>query len=422
MYTTAMSWRAAGRRVAGPTLLGVAIACACHPIGLSAQTPRPAIVLALSRHGDRHRSSIVTAAEESGARYTEWLGPAHTESLVITEQPVADRSLTSATVSIHVPWLTSPEAMEIESQVAYGVAMAGWSGVEPGTTTPVAESLSWYLQSRIVERLFNLSFGSTSYSAESTRLFGGAVPRAFRTLRLSRWSAGLGRDWLIGESSDRPARRLPEGVTAAAIRGALAFGTVERWLGWPVLQGGLWAVARQADQERLRPRDAIDRLSAAVGQDLWWLFDAAFDSRQRFDYAIERVRSTSSSTRCGQEPCVRSEVTLSRRGQASFSGSARAPQDGYESGAGLVVRVTFSDGQTASASWDGLAAERTIIFDAPAAAASVTLDPDRTVLLEASPLDLRRAMAPESNVPLGKWVARWAIWLQDAALAYTALL
>jgi len=206
------------------------------------------------------------------------------------------------------------------------------------------------------------------------------------------------------------------------VRGALAFGTLERWLGWPVVQGGLRALARQSATTRLSSRAAIAYLGAAIGQDVSWLFDAAFDVDRRFDYAIDRVTESQSPELCATESCRRTEVTVARRGAAEFTGSAGAAADRYESGRGLTLRLHFLDGQFAEVSWDGRALERTFAVDAPTAANVVSLDPDRALLLEASPLDLRRVMSPQTNVPLGKWMARWMVWLQDAALAYTTLL
>jgi hypothetical protein len=43
------------------------------------------------------------------------------------------------------------------------------------------------------------------------------------------------------------------------------------------------------------------------------------------------------------------------------------------------------------------------------------------LLLDRNRLDDRIAVAPAAAIPVAKWLARWAIWLQDAMLAYASL-
>jgi hypothetical protein len=426
MYTTAMSRHDAGRRAIGLTLAAVATLVAPRPAAQGTESRVP-IDLALGPDGRPHRAAIAAAADEAVARYTAWLGAAPASAIVIADRSSGDRPPPPATIVISIPWSTAPELMDVESRVAYACATVWWSGIESSRIEPLAEALSWYLQSRVGERLFNLRFGVVAYRTEAVRFFGGSIAWPLPALRLSRWSAGLARDHVLGDSDRAESRglttsRVPAGVSQAAVRGALAFGTLERWLGWPVVQGGLRALARQSATTRLSSREAIAYLGAAIGQDVSWLFDAAFDVDRRFDYAIDRVTESQSPELCATESCRRTEVTVARRGAAEFTGSAGAAADRYESGRGLTLRLNFLDGQFADVPWDGRALERTFAVDAPTAANVVSLDPDRAVLLEASPLDLRRAMSPQTNVPLGKWMARWMVWLQDAALAYTTLL
>ena len=408
-------------RLAG---LALAIASISHP-SLNAQTRTPvAITLELSADGERHRDAIARAVEESVARYGEWLGPPGFERLAIVEgagQRVSNPAVTSLFVT--APWPANSLSMDLESELAFATAMAWWRGLE--RESPLTRGLSWYLQSRIVERLVNLRINTLAYGVEQVHVFGGAVAWPIPSLRRSRWTAGLGRDGFLADgdgSAGRMSRdRLPKGVDTDSIRVALAFGTLERWLGWPVLQGGLRALSQESQQRTLSSGDAIRTLGTAVGQDLGWLLAPALDSAQRFDYALETIAVTPLEERCPSAPCYRTDVVIVRRGTAAFTGRSRPPDRTFESGDGIEVRVRFEDGQTVTARWDGRAERRELRFESPSRPERVWLDPDRVLLLDTNWIDSTRAMSPQTNVPVGKWIARWLVWLQDAALAYTAL-
>jgi hypothetical protein len=78
--------------------------------------------------------------------------------------------------------------------------------------------------------------------------------------------------------------------------------------------------------------------------------------------------------------------------------------------------VTFADGTRAAEWWDGRAASKELVFQSPAQAVSVEVDPGRVIAL-----DYRRSnnsMTRESRrrVPAGLWAARWFMWLEHALL------
>lgn len=379
----------------------------------------PAIVVDApsARPSDQLRAAA--AAHEAAARYLAWLGPAPVPSLAITAAPWRGRPAGAAGhVAVRFPWWPAPESMDIESQVAYGVALE-WVRSLAGApeTQPLARGLAWYLQSRIVEPLYDLAFHVPGHSAEGFRLFGGAVPRTFHALPAGRWTLGLGR----GELAARlpPAAVRPADLDAPALRMAQTFGTLERYLGWPALQGALHALTARAASTKPTRQDAVETLSASAGQDLRWLFEAAFDSHLTFDYAVASMAVTAADRPCGFEPCFLSRVMVVRRGDGAFSGPSRPAAGPYESGDAMELRVEFGDGQLASARWDGRSASRTFEFLAGAPVAIARLDPDRILLLDRDYLDNFRAAAPNRPPPMGKWIFRWLIWLQDAMLAYT---
>lgn len=368
-------------------------------VALHAQ-PAPAIAVEASplRPADAARADA--AGREAAARYSVWLGPASAPGRVL----------------IRPPWWPAPESMDVESQTAYAVALEWLRPLHADAeTATLARGLAWYLQSRIVETLYDLAFLQPGHSVDGTRWFGGVVPRTFHELPLGRWTAGLAR-------ADRrwtPAAVRPADLDPGSVRMALTFGTLERYLGWPSLQGALHALAARAAAGPMTRLDAVNTLGDAAGQDLRWLFDAAFDSSQVFDYAVESVGVQAASRPCGFEPCFESRVVVVRRGTAVFSGPAAAASGPYEAGDAMELRVEFADGSVASTRWDGRAASRTFEYLSATPASTARLDPDRVLLLDRNYLDNTRVVSPRPATATAKWVARWTAWLQDAMLAYT---
>ena len=347
-----------------------------------------------AREPDRLRADQAFA--EALARCTEWLGP----------------SPAAVPTGIDVPsrWRAAPATMDIEAQVAFGVARSWWPqpAADPASQV-IIEGAAWYLQSRIVERLFDQRFGLEGYRRESVRFFGGTWPWSFDALMVGRHTAGLGRSDYLNATAH-----------AERAAGALAFGTLERYLTWPVLQGGLQAWVRRAANQRMTAGDIAATIGEAAGQDLSWFFNQAFDARRRFDYRVEAFVSQPEAG-CVGAPCYRTQITVAARGDGLFTGSSRLPTGSYEAGDAMVLRITFSGGQVATVRWDGRAASRTFELQSATAAVEARLDPDETLLLDRNRLDDRMAASPAIATPLVKWLARWTIWLQDAMLSYASL-
>ncbi len=88
----------------------------------------------------------------------------------------------------------------------------------------------------------------------------------------------------------------------------------------------------------------------------------------------------------------------------------------------MEVLAEFSDGQTASARWDGASAAHEIVFEAPTPPVAIRLDPAMQNLLDDNHADQSVRPGGRTNVSITKWGARWLVWLQDAMLACTALI
>jgi hypothetical protein len=189
-------------------------------------------------------------------------------------------------------------------------------------------------------------------------------------------------------------------------REALALMTLERYLGWPVLQQALATLrARFAGQpagasDLLRVAEEISGRHLASMQDL-------FDRARVFDYGIERVDVAPANP-----SQFRIEVVARRHGDGRF--------------AGTTVAVTFADGQQIADDWDGREVERRFTYASTTVPVSAVIDPDVILVL-----DNRRAnnvwkAADAANRAEARrtalaWSVRWAAWLQDRLLLWMIL-
>jgi hypothetical protein len=414
---------------------GAGLVTALGLLPARAQSPAPSPVfdvhLARARASDRQR--VASALQHAAERYSQWLGPPPAATFVVTDElRGAGGSRQAAEIGVDLPWWPAPAGMDVESQAAFELARWWLAGPHRGRgSAPLVDGAAWYLQSRIVEDLFDYAFLRTAHSADGLRLFGDAIPWPVPSLRLSRWSAGLGRgewlSWLRGGTWDAArrwgVRRLPPATGPDVVRAALAFGTLERYLEWPALQGALSVWARRAAERELTREEIEQTIAAAAGQDLAWFFPAALDSARRFDYAVTAHSSERAGPRqCDSDACFLTAVTVERLGNAVFSGSSREPEGAFESGDALEVRVGFADGQQASARWDGRQASKTFVFESESPAVAAEVDPDCILLLDENRLNNVRRLTSVSNVPTRRWVVRWMVWLEDAMLSSLAVL
>ena len=324
-----------------------------------------AVVIALFTAGpiaETTGSRSERGSRESLAMLEQWLGPPPSPPIELDS-------------SSRFP--ETPVTMDIESTAAIAAARRWW----PQSTT-LSEGAAIYLKSRVVGRLFDLSFGRAGAAADAIDLFGGTYTIAFPQLRFDAPQAGLDRIRL-GEP---------------AVRAAHAFASLERLVGQPRLVGALRTVI-----ERKPSSDAaiIQELGESLGQDVSWLL--ATNQPASMNYAIGAVAVDA----CSPAPCERVTIDAMHEGSGSFHP--------------IEIRVDFADGQSASAMWDGTGESRRFTFEGPTRPVRVRLDPDVVNLLDDNLIDQHREIGGATNAPIGKWIARWMVWLQDAMLACSAI-
>jgi hypothetical protein len=248
------------------------------------------------------------------------------------------------------------------------------------------------------------------------RYFGGFVPWVFDDLPLRRATDG---NRLPGYRAV-PRTDIPSTPTwqywpgtAGTIsynKTALWLHTLERMLGWDVLQRILSTYYTRYAFRHPTPEDFFATASEVAGRDLTWFFDQVHRSSHAFDYGLASLTSVrpADEGRLDDAPAdparpYRTTVVVRRYAEGVF------PVD---------VKVVFADGEQARVPWDGRDMWRRFEFERPARAVSAEVDPDRVLLLDLNYTNNSRTLAPRAEAAARKWSLAWLIWLQDQLLTY----
>jgi len=251
----------------------------------------------------------------------------------------------------------------------------------------------------------------------------GFLPLVFQDIEVPRFIDRLDR-YRDAAGSDDPStptfRYRPE--TAADItysKTMLWLGTLERELGWDVLQKILATFFERYAFRHPEPEDFFAVAEEVAGQDLSWFFDQVYRSAVTFDYAVGRVASIPVEPRgfveqdgklvladrpqgdddsAGAERRWRSEVVVERRGDGTF------PVD---------VLLVFEDGEERRERWDGQARHTTYVCEAKSKLRHAIVDPQRKLLLDLDRTNDSRLREPEPDLPATKWASKWMLWFQD---------
>jgi hypothetical protein len=233
--------------------------------------------------------------------------------------------------------------------------------------------------------------------------FGGFIPWTFRDVRLAR-ETDYNRLWdfRVGATEDTMSglsyRQRPRTVRFFAYdKPAVWLNTMERWLGWPIVQQALSATFRDGAFNHPSPELLLDHLQRASGRDLSRFFDQTYRGSAVFDYAVTELSSES------HEGHFETRAVIRRLGDGVF------PVD---------VLVTFENGDTITEPWAGEERWRELVYTRRTRARSVVVDPQRQLLLDVNFTNNSRTLAPRSSQAARKWTLKWIVWLQDAMLSW----
>ena len=315
-------------------------------------------------------------------------------------------------------WWAPRQSNDPEAVVVHEAGHQFWYGIVANNETErgwLDEGFNEFADSRVQWEAFQ-----PNYLAQ--RFFGGFVPWQFTDIALKR---ATDTNWMNSyrRAGDRdtlstPTFRLWPGThqNLSYHKTALMLHTLERRLGWDTMRK---VMATFFDRWKFRhphPEDFFATLNEVTQQDFTWFFDQVYRSSNLFDYDIERFTSEPIKSRglmdspagpAFQEKTVegmfRTTVVVRRLQAGQF------PVD---------VLVTFSNGEQARESWDGLVRWQQYTFDRPVKAVSVAIDPERVLLLDTNSTNNSRAIEPATEAAATKWSLRWMVWMQDLLMTY----
>ena len=352
--------------------------------------------------------------------YGEWYGAYPYEQLTIV-----DPAWQSGTGGMEYPtlftagsrWLAPSEVPTPEGVTIHEAGHQFWYGVVGNNEFEHAwldEGLNTFSTARTLEASF-------APHHRSTRFFGGFVPWVFRDIP---WSRAVDGNRLAGyrrnarmDTQSTPTYRYWPG-TAVSItydKTAVWLHTLERHLGWPVLQTSMAAFFARWRFDHPSPDDFFAAISDASGRDLAWFFDQVHGTANVFDYGVQALSSRSTDGR-GFFDDDRGSTFSEPRGE-EFETTVVVRRHG-EGIFPVEVVTEFDDGHDVRERWDGVARWTAFTYVRDVRATRVMVDPDRVLLLDVNYTNNSRTVTPMADVAATKWSLTWLVWLQDLLLTY----
>jgi hypothetical protein len=248
------------------------------------------------------------------------------------------------------------------------------------------------------------------------RFFNGFVPWVIDDIRLVRHTdlnrlTGY-RDNAEADTQSTPTYRYwPATATFISYnKTALWLHTLERQLGWPVLQKVMSTYWQRWRFRHPQPDDFFAVVNEVTGDDMTWFFDEAYRSSNVFDYGVQEFTSrlkpappnaAGPANGAAATPAYRTVVVARRFGEALH------PVD---------VVTTFRNGEKATERWDGRERRAIYTYDRESQAVSVQVDPERVLLLDVNYTNNSATIEPRGGDASFKWSTKWLTWLQDLML------
>lgn len=366
---------------------------------------------------DRH----FEAARAALRYYGEWFGPYPYSHLTVVDpawQSGAGGMEYPTLITAGTSWLAPPHTEDPEDVTVHEAGHQFWYGIVATNEFENAwmdEGLNTFATARVMQERF-----APTYLVK--RYFGDFVPWVFHDFPRTREREGdrLGnyRTGAKGDAPSTPSWQYWPG-TAGSItydKTALWLHTLERMLGWEVLQRILSTYFDRWQFKHPTPQDFFDVANEVSGRDLTWFFDQVYRSSNVFDYGVDMLRSerevvqstgrgagVARSSGDARSGTYRTQVVVRRYGEGVF------PVD---------VRVVFENKEDVRWHWDGRDRWKMFEITKPARAAFAQVDPDHALLLDIRYTNNSITLEPQSERAAGKWSLAWLIWLQDHLLTY----
>ena len=354
--------------------------------------------------------------------YGEWFGAYPYDHIT-----VVDPAFQSGSGGMEYPtfftgganWLAPPDVSRPEGVTIHEAGHQFWYGAVGTNEFEHAwmdEGLNTFATARALEAAFTPHF-------RSTRFFGGFVPWVFRDIAWSRAVdgnrlTGYRRDARMDAQATPTYRYWPRAASSISYnKTALWLHTLERYLGWPVLQRSMAMFYERWLFAHPEPDDFFDAISEGARQDLTWFFDQVHGSANVFDYGVQQLTSRSAGGRGFFGDGTDASFADPPTGAGTFVTTVVVRRYG-EGMFPVDVLVEFDDGHQVRERWDGEGRWTAFQYERDARATRAVVDPDRVLLLDVDYTNNSRTMTPMAGPAATKWSLKWLVWLQDVLLTY----
>jgi aminopeptidase N len=372
-----------------------------HSSGANPLRVEMRLLLQPEHAGQEARHFDATAA--TLRHFSEWFGAYPYDHITIVDPAYQSGSggmEYPTLITAGTRWL-APRAVTVpESVTIHETAHQWWHGIVATNEFEAAwmdEGMTMFGEPRVTEAI-------REPNRLAARFFGGFIPWVIDDIRLRRDTNG-NRLPTYRLSSEADAQSTPTfkywPATATSItydKTALWLHTLERHLGWPMMQRILSTYFERWKFRHPRPQDFFAVANEVSGQDLSWYFDQVYGGSDTFDYAVQEfISETAGGDR------YRTTVVAQRLGEATF------PVD---------VVTTFENGEHVAERWDGRDRRVTYVYERRARASTAQVDPGRVLLLDINYTNNSRTLTPRAAEASRTWALQWMVWMQDLMLTY----
>jgi hypothetical protein len=335
-------------------------------------------------------------------RYGEWFGAYPYGYLTVVDpafQSDSDGMEYPTLLTGRSRWLTPQSTQTPEATTAHEVGHQWWYAMVATNEFEHAwmdEGINTYATARVMAE-------AMSVNRVESRYFGTFIPWSFRDLPVTRVDNDRLAGYRLNGEADAPWTPTLQywPATASIIsynKTALWLHTLERRLGWPMMQRILSTYFERWKFRHPKPADFFDVIREVSGHGHVWFFDEVYRSSNTFDYGVQEFRSDRVD-----DKTYATTVVVRRYGEATF------PVD---------ILTTFEDGEQIRETWNGQDRRAVFVYERASKGATVQVDPDHVLLLDIAYTNNSRTLKATREDASLKWSLKWMVWLQDLLLTY----
>ena len=351
-----------------------------------------------SRHFESARATL--------RHYGEWFGAypyGHVTLVDPAWQSESDGMEYPTLFTVGTSWRTPREDTYLEDTVVHEMGHQWWYGIVATNEFEDAwmdEGINQYANARVMAEEY-------AEGREVARFFGGFVPWVIEDARWDRLTSG---EYLFEyrgsptvDVQATPSFQYWPGDSGPMTysKPALWLHTLERALGWPMVQQILSQFFERWKFKHPKPRDLFQVANEVSGRDLTPFFDQVYRGSAVFDYGVDNVTSEETI----DETFV-SDIVIRRHGDGIFP---------------VTVLATLANGEQRRFSWDGAGRWHRITLEHASRVVSAQVDPDQVLVLDTNFTNNSYTTEPAAPRAATKWAATWMMWLQDQLLVWAFL-